>query len=88
MRLDPTLKADKSDPAVRFVLGIPLESAAPALAALSDFEEMLLSLVHPLAQVYTIPTTGEYAYVGHVCNFRQDVKKFMTTLPTSPASCS
>ena len=43
-----------------------------------------MSLVHPLVQVYTIPTTGEYAYVGHVCNFRQDVHKFMKTLPVSP----
>ena len=81
---DPTLQVDVGDPAVHPVLGLPLASAAPALAALSDFEEMLLSLVHPLVQVYTIPTTGEYAYVGHVCNFRQNVRKLMTTLPLSP----
>ena len=84
LRMDPSLHEDANNPAVTRVLGLPLSLAAPPLAALSDFEEMLLSLVHPLVQVYTIPTTGEYAYVGHVCNFRQDVHKFMTTLPLPP----
>ena len=51
-------------------LGLPLHQIAPPLAALTDFEEMVLALVYPLVQVYTIPTTGELAYVGHVCNFR------------------
>ena len=66
------------------VLGRRLEDFAPAIAALSDFEEMVLSLVHPLVQVYTIPRTGELAYVGHICNFRQDVTGFMTKLPARP----
>ena len=52
-----------SDTSCTPVLGYPLDVIAPAMAALSDFEEMVISLVHPLVQVYTIPTTGELAYV-------------------------
>ena len=55
------------------------------MAALSDHEEMVLALVHPLVQVYTIPRTGQLAYVGHICNFRQNVTKFLTSLPVMPA---
>ena len=66
------------------ILGKAIHRIAPELAALTDFEEMVISLVHPLVQVYTIPRTGELAYVGHVCNFRQDVKKFMDKLPVMP----
>ena len=61
-----------------------MEEFAPAVAALTDYEEMVLALVHPLVQVYTIPRTGQLAYVGHVCNFRQKVAKFLTFLPTLP----
>ena len=67
------------------VLGRSLGEFAPALAALDDFGKMVLSLVHPLVQVYSIPKTGELAYVGHTCNFRQDVKGFMTRLPLRPS---
>ena len=35
------------------------------VAALTDYEEMVLALAHPLLQVYTIPKTGQLAYVGH-----------------------
>ena len=48
-------------------------SFAPALAALTDHEEMVLALVHPVVQVYTIPRTGQLAYVGHICKFGQKV---------------
>ena len=68
-----------------FVLGRTLSDFSPALASLDDFGEMVLSLVHPLVQVYSIPKTGELAYVGHTCNFRQNVKSFMTRLPMRPA---
>ena len=68
-----------------YVLGRSIEEFAPAVAALTDYEEMVLSLVHPLVQVYTIPRTGQLAYVGHVCNFRQKVAKFLTSLPVLPA---
>lgn len=46
----------------------------------------LLALVHPLVQVYTIPKTGQLAYVGHVCNFHQKVSEFLSKLPTLPAN--
>ena len=35
-------------------------------------------------QVYTLPRTGQLAYVGHVCNFRQNVQHFFTSLPILP----
>ena len=66
------------------MLGLSVEEFAPAVAALPDYEELVLALVHPLVQVYTIPRTGQLAYVGHVCNFRQKVAKFLTVLPTLP----
>ena len=47
---------------------------------------MLLALFHPLVQAYTIPTTGELAYVGHVCNFRQKVSKFLSSIPAQKQS--
>ena len=66
------------------VLGLSIDAFAPAVAALTDHEEMVLALVHPLVQVYTIPRTGQLAYVGHICNFRQKVSEFLSRLPTSP----
>ena len=42
----------------------------------------LLALVHPLVQVYTIPKSGQLAYVGHICNFHQKVSEFLSKLPT------
>ena len=76
---------DEQPEGAQRLLGLPLHLAAPAMAALSDFEEMVLSLIHPLVQVYTIPTTGELAYVGHVCNFRQKVSKFLSSIPVQKA---
>ena len=67
------------------ILGRSVDNFAPEIAALNDLEEMVLSLIHPLVQVYSIPRTGELAYVGHICNFRQDVKQFMKSLPVRPA---
>lgn len=66
------------------VLGLPLQDFAAALAALTDQEEIVLSLIHPLVQVFTVPRTGQLAYVGHVCNFRQNVSRFLTSLPALP----
>ena len=42
--------------------------------------------MHPLVQVYTIPRTSQLAYVGHICNFRQNVTEFLSRLPTLPAN--
>ena len=67
------------------LFGTPLSSVAPVAAVLNGFEEMVISLVHPLVQLYTIPKTGELAYVGHVCNFRQEVSSFLSSLPVRPA---
>ena len=66
------------------VLGFAAHEFAEAVSALTDSEEMVLALVHPLVQVYTIPRTGQLAYVGHVCNFRQKTAAFISSLPTVP----
>ena len=66
------------------VLGLSLQEFAAPLAQLTDQEEMVISLIHPLVQVYTLPRTGQLAYVGHVCNFRQNVQNFFTSLPILP----
>ena len=68
-----------------YVLGRSIQEFAPAIAALTDGEEMVLALVHPLCQVYSIPRTGQLAYVGHVCNARQKVTEFLKALPTLPS---
>ena len=62
------------------VLGLSVGDFAAPVAALSDHEEMVLALVHPLVQVFTIPRTGQLAYVGHICNFRQKVPQFLSCL--------
>ena len=67
-----------------YVLGRSVNEFAVAVDLLTDSEEMVLALVHPLVQVYTVPTTGQLAYVGHICNFRQKVAKFISRLPTVP----
>ncbi len=71
--------------AITYVLGHSIQDFAEGVASLSDSEEMVLALVHPLVQVYTIPKTGQLAYVGHVCNFRQKVTSFLSSLPTLPS---
>ena len=66
------------------MLGLALQDFVAPVAQLTDQEEMVLSLIHPLVQVYTLPRTGQLAYAGHVCNFRQNVAKFFTSLPVLP----
>ena len=71
-----------------YVLGRSIQEFAPAIAALTDGEEMVLALVHPLCQVYTIPRTGQLAYVGHVRNFRQKNHDFFgRNFRRCPARC-
>ena len=84
MAVDPECAPGVEDGDAMKCLGKPLSEIASPLHDLSDFEEMVIALVHPLVQVYTIPKTGELAYVGHVCNFRQHVPRFMATLPRPP----
>ena len=74
-----------SEEAFSRVLGFSVEEVAHPVAALRDQEEMVIGLVHPLVKVYTIPRTGQMAYVGHICNFRQKVTEFLTSLPLMPA---
>ena len=57
----------------------------PALAALTDFEEMLVSRVHPLVQVFTLFPSGQLGYVGHIVNYRQDSVEWVQALPLTPA---
>ena len=73
-----------SDCNKQLVLGRSIQSFATPVAQLSDQEEMVLCLVHPLVQVYTIPRTGQLAYVGHVCNFRQQIATLFKSLPSLP----
>ena len=80
-----SLPSSASGAGISHVIGLSVEQFAPAVAALSDHEEMVLALVHPLVQVYTIPRTGQLAYVGHICNFPQKVTKFLSRLPVMPA---
>ena len=85
--LSPGSASDEAQPGVMSprsnVLGFAVEVFAPAVAALTDHEEMVLALVHPLVQVYTIPRTGQLAYVGHICNFRQKVTTFLSSVAWS-----
>ena len=76
----PALIADPT----AYVLGLSIDEFAGAVAALSDSEELVLALVHPLVQVYSIRATGQLAYAGHICNFRQKVTSFISRLPTLP----
>ena len=69
----------------RAVLGYSVSEFAPPLAALTDHEEMVLARVHLVVQVYTLPRTGQRAHVGHICNFRQRVTDFLSSLPVMPS---
>jgi hypothetical protein len=84
--VDDTDGEPKNDDAsyITPVLGLSIQEFAAPVAQLTDQEEMVLSLVHPLVQVYTLPRTGQLAYVGHVCNFRQKVTTFFSSLPILP----
>ena len=44
-----------------YILGRMIDDFAPAIALLTDHEEMVIALVHPLVQVYTMPRTGQLA---------------------------
>ena len=69
------------------VLGLSLQEFAAPLAQLTDQEEMVISLIHPLVQIYMLPRTGQLAYVGHVCNFRQNVQIFSRRCPSCHRTC-
>ena len=55
----------------------------PELNALTHVEQMCVARVHPLVQIYSV-RTGQVAYVGHVVNLEQKVKKWYDNLPPHP----
>lgn len=56
---------------------------APDLPPLTQMEEMLISPVHALVQVWQI-CGGQYKYTGHTCNFPRDTAVFHAKLPLLP----
>ena len=62
----------------------PGRPVPPELAALTDFEEMLVSRIHPLLQVFTLFPSGQLAYVGHIVNLRQHSVEWIQDLPLRP----
>ena len=53
------------------------------LDALTEEEQMCVARVRPLVQIYSV-RTGQVAYVGHVVNLEQKVKKRYDNLPPHP----
>ena len=60
-----------------------MQEFASSVALLFDTEEMV-ALDNPWWQVRTIPRTRQLAYMGHTCNFRQTISKFVSSLLTDP----
>lgn len=52
------------------------------LGDLTMVEEMLISLVHPVIQLYKLKG-NQYGYRGHVISFPQDITEVITSLPRS-----
>ena len=44
----------------------------------------MVSAIMPIMSIYKLPH-GQYSYSGHVINFPQDVKSFVTSLPRLPS---
>ena len=63
-----------------FGLAVSVQEFAAPAAQLTNQAEMVLSLINLLVQVYTLPRTGQLAYIGHACNFRHKVASFFTSL--------
>ncbi|KZT34517.1 hypothetical protein SISSUDRAFT_1065241 [Sistotremastrum suecicum HHB10207 ss-3] len=56
------------------------------LPTLTQMEEMMISPVHALLQVWQV-NGGQYKYTGHCCNFPRDVATVHTRLPLLPEEC-
>jgi len=56
------------------------------LPELTQMEEMLISPVHALIQLWQI-RGGQYKYTGHTCNFPRDNVVFHSTVPLLPEEC-
>lgn len=63
-------------------MGILVPGVAPD-SPLTHMEEMLISPVHALVQVWQI-SGGQYKYTGHTCNFPRDTAVFHAKLPLLP----
>ncbi|KAK7019330.1 hypothetical protein R3P38DRAFT_2714460, partial [Favolaschia claudopus] len=56
------------------------------LPVLTQMEEILISPVHALTQVWQIHG-GQYAYRGHICNFPRDSAVLHNRVPLLPEEC-
>jgi hypothetical protein len=56
------------------------------LPELTQMEEMLISPVHALIQLWQI-RGGQYKYTGHTCNFPRDNIVFHSTVPLLSEEC-
>jgi glutamine synthetase type III len=61
-------------------------SVPPELPTLTQMEEILISPVHALTQVWQIHS-GQYAYCGHICNFLRDSAILHEQVPLLPEEC-
>ena len=55
---------------------IPLQ-----LQGLSQIEQILISPIKPIVQVFHLTANGQYGYRGQVINFGQDITQIVTQLP-------
>ncbi|THU93737.1 hypothetical protein K435DRAFT_636492, partial [Dendrothele bispora CBS 962.96] len=58
----------------------------PDLPELTQMEEMLISPVHALIQVWQV-RGGQYKYTGHTCNFTCENAVFHAKVPLLPEQC-
>lgn len=56
------------------------------LPELTQMEEMLISSVHALTQLWQV-NSGQYKYTGHVCNFPRKTAIFHKKVPLLPEKC-
>jgi hypothetical protein len=75
-------KDDKYKPSNKMYPGIP----PPHLPELSQMEEMLISPVHALIQLWQV-CGGQFKYTGHTCNFPQETAVFHNKLPLLLEDC-
>src|SRR6266481_1024821 len=59
---------------------------ASHLPELTQMEEMLISPVHALVQLWQI-CGGQTKYTGHICDFPHENAIFHATLPLLPEEC-
>lgn len=72
-------KNDKYKPSNKMFPGLP----PPDLPKLSQMEEMLISPVHALVQLWQV-RGGHFKYTGHICNFPRETSVLHHKLPLLP----